>query len=60
MKEFDKQFIARNGSLYCNRLLEGDMSTPEGRKKINDEHKFKTHCPRFVKDAADIAEKLIG
>jgi C_GCAxxG_C_C family probable redox protein len=59
MKEFDRRFIARNGSLYCNQLLEGDMSTPEGRMKINDERKFKTHCPRFVKDAAEIAGKLM-
>jgi C_GCAxxG_C_C family probable redox protein len=59
MREFDGQFIARNGSLYCNKLLEGDMSTPEGRKQINDAHRFKTHCPRFVKDAAEIAKKLI-
>ena len=42
-----------------NRLLEGDMSTPEGRKMIGDAHRFKTHCPRFVKDAAEIAEKLM-
>jgi len=59
MREFDKQFMARNGSLYCNRLLEGDMSTQEGRKAINDAHRFKTHCPRFVKDAAEIAGNLI-
>jgi C_GCAxxG_C_C family probable redox protein len=59
MREFDRQFIARNGSLYCNRLLEGDMSTPEGRKKIHESHRFKTHCPRFVKDAAEIAERLM-
>jgi C_GCAxxG_C_C family probable redox protein len=59
MREFDLQFMTRNGSLYCSKLLNGDMSTPEGRKKINDEHRFQTHCPRFVKDAAEIAEKLI-
>jgi C_GCAxxG_C_C family probable redox protein len=60
MRDFDRQFIARNGSLYCNKLLDGDMSTPEGRQKINDERKFQTHCPRFVKDGTEIAEKLIG
>jgi len=60
MKELDTRFIARNGSLYCNKLLEGDISTSEGRKKIDDEHKFKTLCPRFVKDATEIAEKLLG
>jgi hypothetical protein len=59
MREFDKEFLARNGALYCNRLLDGDMSTPEGRKAINDAHRFKTHCPRFVKDAAEIAQKLL-
>jgi len=59
MREFDRQFIALHGSLYCNRLLEGDMSTQEGLKKINEERKFKTHCPRFVKDATVIAEKLM-
>jgi len=35
------------------------MSTPEGRKAISDAHRFKIRCPRFVKDAAEIAEKLI-
>lgn len=59
MKEFDKEFLTRNGSLYCNRLLEGDMSTPEGRQAIKDAHRFKTHCPRFVKDAAEITAKLM-
>jgi C_GCAxxG_C_C family probable redox protein len=59
MREFDRQFIARNGSLYCNQLLEGDMSTQEGLKKINEKRKFKTHCPRFVKDGAEITEKLM-
>ena len=34
MREFDKEFLIRNGSLYCNRLLEGDISTPEGEKPL--------------------------
>lgn len=59
MREFDEEFLIRNGSLYCNRLLEGDISNPEGRKAISDAHRFKTHCPRFVKDAAEIAEQLM-
>ncbi|MBN1413923.1 MAG: GNAT family N-acetyltransferase [Bacteroidales bacterium] len=59
MRDFDRQFITRNGSLYCNKLLDGDMSSPEERKKINDARKFQTHCPRFVKDAAEITERLI-
>src|SRR4030042_7184022 len=37
MREFDRQFIARNGSLYCSKLLEGDMTSVEGLKKINEQ-----------------------
>jgi C_GCAxxG_C_C family probable redox protein len=59
MREFDCQFIVQNGSVYCNQLLEGDMSSPEGIRKINDARKFQTLCPRFVKDAVEIAEKLM-
>jgi C_GCAxxG_C_C family probable redox protein len=59
MREFDREFTARNNSIYCKHLLEDDISTPEGWKKIHEAHRFQTHCPRFVKDAAEIAEKLM-
>jgi C_GCAxxG_C_C family probable redox protein len=60
MREFDRQFLRRNGSLYCSKLLNGDISTAVGLKIISEERKFMTRCPCFVKDAAEITESLVG
>jgi C_GCAxxG_C_C family probable redox protein len=45
---------ARNGSTVCRELLGRDVSTPEGKQEA------RARCPRFVQDAAEILEELLG
>ncbi|MFZ5643636.1 MAG: C-GCAxxG-C-C family (seleno)protein [Bacillota bacterium] len=57
--QFFRLFKDRHGSVFCRDLLGCDISTPEGRQKANDHQLFVTACPRFVRDAAEILEKII-
>jgi hypothetical protein len=35
------------------------MNAPGDKKKIEEQQLFKTLCPKYVRDAAEIVEKLI-
>ncbi len=59
VKEFAREFKARNGSIVCKELLGCDMSTPEGMKYAKEHKLHSTLCPGLVKDAAEIVGKLI-
>lgn len=59
VNEFMNRFNAQHGSVRCRELLDCDISTPEGRKKAQDDGLFETKCPEFVKSAAEILEDLI-
>lgn len=60
IKEFVKRFKDRHGSIICQTLLDIDISTDEGIEAANEKGLFETHCPKFVRDAAEILENLIG
>lgn len=60
VREFASQFQSRNGSIVCKELLGYDISTPEGLKAINENNLFKTLCPKFVQDSAEIIETLLN
>jgi len=59
VKEFVKRFESRNGTIKCSKLLDCDISTPEGRNKAIEKQLFIEVCPKFVKDAAEILENLL-
>jgi C_GCAxxG_C_C family probable redox protein len=59
VKEFSKQFKEKYGSLRCTDLIGYNLSTEEGLKKATEEKRFRTHCPKFVEDAAGIVETLM-
>jgi C_GCAxxG_C_C family probable redox protein len=59
MREFVKEFVSENGTLKCKELLGEDISNTAGLKKVHDAGKFSTVCPKAVRDAARIAEKLL-
>jgi len=59
IKEFVRQFKKNHGSITCKTLLDIDISTDEGMKAANDRGLFETHCPKFVREAAEILENLI-
>lgn len=58
-KEFWSRFEERHGSLVCCELLGVDIGTPEGREAAMRTGLFKTRCPMFVRDAAEIAEQIL-
>jgi C_GCAxxG_C_C family probable redox protein len=50
----------RNGSIICNELLDCDISTPEGLQSAYDAQLFNTRCLKFVGDAAEILNQIMG
>jgi C_GCAxxG_C_C family probable redox protein len=59
VREFVEKFKSRNGSIVCRELTGCDMSSPEGLQTFKEKNILKTHCTKFVRDAAEIVEKLI-
>jgi C_GCAxxG_C_C family probable redox protein len=59
VREFIKQFTAKNGSCLCSELLGYDISTPEGAKAAKEKGVFSTVCGKIVADAAEIVETLL-
>jgi len=58
--EFIERFKTRNGTVSCKELLGCDLGTPEGRTAARRDRSFKTRCPNFVRDAAEILEEMAG
>lgn len=58
VQEFVKRFKARHSTIICRELLGHDVSIPEERAKVEDQNLFKTVCPKFVRDAAEILEVI--
>jgi C_GCAxxG_C_C family probable redox protein len=57
--EFRRRFEARHKSVQCNDLLGVDYATDEGKRLARERGLFKTLCPKFVHDAAEIVEELL-
>lgn len=58
--EFMNEFVKRNGSVTCKKLLRGlDMNNPEDYKKIQELNLFDSDCVKYVQDATEIVEKLL-
>ena len=58
--ELANQFRQRNGSLACRDLLGCDLSTPEGRQYAHDHGLPATRCVDFVRDAAEIIDRMLA
>jgi C_GCAxxG_C_C family probable redox protein len=56
--DFIERFKMRNGTVSCKELLGCDLGTPEGRATAKRDKSFKTRCPKFVRDAAEILEEM--
>lgn len=59
IKEFVKKFKHRHGSITCKTLLDVDISTDDGMETAAAKGLFETHCPGFVRSAAEILENII-
>ena len=57
---FIERFKARNGTVSCKELLGCDLGTAQGRAAARRDRSFKTRCPNFVRDAAEILEEMSG
>lgn len=60
VQEFARRFRELHGHLRCSELLGHDVGTPQGRQAAHDSGLHDTLCPRLVRDAAEIAEELLG
>jgi len=58
VKEFVRLFEEKHGTIICKDLLGADVGTPEGKEKAIKDSLFRTLCPGFVKDAAQILADL--
>lgn len=59
-RQFVDAFRRRNGTVVCRELLGLDLGTPEGSQRFRQHRMAETHCARFVRDAAEILEELLG
>jgi len=60
VKEFVRLFEEKRGTIICKDLLGVDLGTPEGRDKAIKDNLFRTLCPGFVRDAAQILADMKG
>lgn len=59
--EFIEEFKTRHGTTNCRELLKGlNMNDPDDHRKITEQNLFHTDCPRFVRDAVTIVEKMLA
>lgn len=59
VKEFSEKFKKINKSVSCTELIGCNMSTPEGLEEAKKKETHTKICPKFVKDAAEILEKIM-
>jgi len=57
-RELVRHFEQKHGTITCKDLLGVDVGTPEGREKAVKDNLFRTLCPGFVRDAAQILSEL--
>ena len=57
--QFIKEFKLRNNFIKCKELLGCDLGTPEGAAFAKENKIQKAVCPKFLKDAVTIVEKIL-
>ncbi len=58
-RRFLERFTSAFGTCRCRDLLGCDIATQEGAEKARTENLFKTLCPGFVGEAAEILDPLL-
>ena len=59
VKTFLSKFNERNGTVSCRDLIGVDISTDQGHEQAEEQKLFENVCPKFVRDAAEILEKIL-
>lgn len=58
-QEFMSRFEAKHGSIVCRKLIDCDLSTPEGHQTASAKGVFRSICPGLVRDAVEILQELL-
>ncbi len=59
VEEFVKEFKARNKYLECSQLLGIDMSSSEGVQEAAQKGLFTKQCPKYLRSATEILDKIL-
>lgn len=59
MREFDKLFIEKHGSIHCRKLLKGNVNNQEQLDEITVKGYFEKACPVFVHTACQTIDEII-
>jgi hypothetical protein len=59
-KKFQGRFLEVYGDITCPGLLGYDIGDPEQLDKVRELDLFHALCPKYVGEAARIADELIG
>jgi len=54
------QFTQRNGGVGCTQLIGYDLSDLSQLEEAKEKKAVITKCPKFVKDAAEILDDILG
>ncbi len=60
VRRFAEKFRQRNASLDCRELMGVDVSRPEGLAIARQKNLYRTVCPKYVQDAAEILEEILA
>ena len=58
--EFLREFTQRNGATDCTRLIGYNLADPSQLEMAKEKKVVMTRCPKFVKDAAEILDGILG
>ena len=60
VRDFVRRFEQRHGTMRCRKLINADISTPEGLQAARDKGLMAKACPAFVRSAVEILQELLA
>jgi C_GCAxxG_C_C family probable redox protein len=57
--DFKKKFEEIHGTVICSKLIDADISTPEGMQAARAKGVFENICKGLVKDSVEILENML-
>jgi C_GCAxxG_C_C family probable redox protein len=58
-RQFIREFTQKNGSVNCSELLGHNLKNQDEYDAAAKANLFRTRCPEYVRDAADILERIL-
>ena len=59
-EDFIRRFREKHDTILCRELIGYDISKPDELLKAREGQVFSSACPRFVKDATELVEEILG